>query len=442
MKLHLLFIVSFACGLMLAIARVHAADAPSDASPVRLTVTTDRDDALYRRGEAVTFSVRLERGGRPIDGGSVEWTISKDGVPPIHSGRLELNHGEGRVNGSLDEPGFLLCRVTYTAGDGAKLVTALAGAGIAPLEIERSASMPEDFVAFWSAKKAALAAIPIDAQLTAIASPEEEVEAFDVQARSIGAPVSGYYARPAGAKPGSLPAILTVQGAGVRSAILATTAKWAAEGAIAMDINAHGLPNGKDDAFYEALAMGELKGYRREGRDSRETIYFLGMFLRVVRALDFLTTQPEWDGRTLVVFGGSQGGAQAIAAAGLDARVTFFVAGVPAMCDHTGALAGRIAGWPKFIPTGEAPAAAVVSAVSYYDCANFAALAKAPGFFTVGFIDVICPPSSVYAAYNALKAPKDIFNQPTAGHSGTPEGSAAMRASVLEHFASRRAAAE
>ena len=47
------------------------------------------------------------------------------------------------------------------------------------------------------------------------------------------------------------------------------------------------------------------------------------MFVRLARALDFLTTRPEWDGKTLAVIGHSQGGCQALVAGGLDERVTF-----------------------------------------------------------------------------------------------------------------------
>ena len=74
------------------------------------------------------------------------------------------------------------------------------------------------------------------------------------------------------------------------------------------------------------------------------------MFLRLTRALEFLTSQPEWDGKILMVEGGSQGGGQSLAAAGLDSRVTFIAAGVPAICDHSGKAIGRINGWPKLVP--------------------------------------------------------------------------------------------
>ena len=144
------------------------------------------------------------------------------------------------------------------------------------------------------------------------------------------------------------------------------------------------------------------------------------------------------DGRTVVVSGSSQGGFQAIVAAGLDPRVTFFAAGVPAGCDHTGFKAGRINGWPKFIATGENPPANVVEAVRYYDAANFASRAKAPGIFTVGFIDTTCPPSSVYAAYNALPGRKEIFHDISAGHTNTPQATEAMRNAILAHVESMK----
>jgi cephalosporin-C deacetylase len=251
--------------------------------------------------------------------------------------------------------------------------------------------------------------------------------------------VSGYFAKPANAKPKSLPIILTVHGAGVRNSSLGGAVGWAKQGLLALDINAHGLPNGKPDKFYADLAAGELKDYRTRGRESRDTVYFRGMFLRLVRALDFLCAQPEWDGKTVVVFGSSQGGYQAIVAAGLDARVTFLAAGVPAGCDHTGFKAERINGWPKFIATGEQPSGNVVEAVRYYDAMNFATRTKAGAIVTVGFIDTTCPPSSVYAAYNNLPGKKSIHTDPDAGHTSTPKASEAMRKAVQEHLKAQTA---
>jgi len=397
-----------------------------------LSVTADRPDAIYKQGETVTFTIKLLLDKQPVDGADVNWTITKDGVPPTTSGTVKLSGGNATITGKLNEPGFLQCRAAF-AGPNKLARTALGGAAIDPLQIKPSLAVPADFDEFWAAQKEKLAAVPVNPRLTPVKSPLNDADCFDLQADCIGAPVSGYYARPAGAKPKSLPIILTVHGAGVRSSSLGGAAGWAQKGMLALDINAHGIPNGKPAEFYKNLADGELKDYRARGRESRETVYFLGMFLRLVRALDFLTAQPEWDGRTVVVHGSSQGGYQSLVAAGLDPRVTFFAAGVPAGCDHTGFKAGRVNGWPKFIATGEMPPPNVVEAVRYYDAVNFVTRSKAAGIVAVGFIDTTCPPSSVYTAYNAVPGKKQIHHDIAAGHTNTRQATEAMRNAILAH---------
>lgn len=84
------------------------------------------------------------------------------------------------------------------------------------------------------------------------------MECFDLQADGVRAPVSGYFAKPAGAKPKSLPIILTVHGAGVGSSSLGGTVNWAKRGFLAMYINAHGIPNAEPASFYTDLANGSL----------------------------------------------------------------------------------------------------------------------------------------------------------------------------------------
>lgn len=431
------FITRAACGAFTLLAAAAVLQASAASTNYALTVAADRAGAIYQRGEPVKFTLRLTLDGQPVNGAEVRWVVTKDGVPPTNSGIATLTGGTAIVTGQLDEPGFLQCRATFATPQKRALL-ALGGAGVEPLQIRPSLPPPEDFDTFWAAQKKQLAAVPVNARLTPVKAPAATIEAFDLQADCAGKPLSGYFVRPANAKPKSLPAILTVHGAGVRSSSLGGAAGWAAKDLLALDINAHGIPNGQPDKFYSGLAAGELKDYRTRGRESRETIYFLGMFLRVARALDFLTSQPGWDGRTLIVHGSSQGGYQSIVAAGLDARVTFIAAGVPAGCDHTGFKVGRVNGWPKFIATGETPPPGVVEAVRYFDAVNFATRSKAAGVFTVGFIDTTCPPSSVYAAYNALPGRNEIFNDVTAGHTNTPKAGEFMRAAILAHVAAQK----
>jgi cephalosporin-C deacetylase len=412
----------------------------SPESSYKILARAERQSALYHQGEKVTFHIGVSHNGRAVESGELDWALLKDGLPLNREGKAAIQSGNTTVSGQLDEPGFLQLRLTYRPAPPEKPVTALAGAGIDCDQITPSLPLPADFDAFWNAQKAELAKIPVAPLLTPVQPPSRDIESFDLQAPAGDAPVSGYLARPAGAKPKSLPVILTVHGAGVRGSSLGAASGWASKGFLAMDMNAHGLPNGKPDDFYKEQNEGVLKDYRSIGRDNRDLCYFRGMFLRLIRAIDVLTAQPEWDGKTVVVFGSSQGGYQAIVAGGLDPRVTFFCAGVPAGCDHSGMKANRIAGWPKLVAldTERKPDSKGLETARYFDAMNFVQRSKAAGaFFTVGFIDTTCPPTSVYAAYNGLQIPKSIFNDVLSGHANSAQASEAMRDAVLRHVAGK-----
>ncbi len=413
-------------------------------SGYQLSVATDPPDALYAVGQPARFVVTVKHDGQPTSAGQLTCIIDKDGMPPVTEHTLTLTDGVATVERALDEPGFLRCRVTYIDPNKQRL-TAIAGAGFDPLRIPPSLPVPEDFDAFWTQQKARLASVQMTTRLTPVKSPAAGVECFDTEVACVPPrPVSGYFARPIDAQPASLPAILLVHGAGVRSSNLGGAASAAARfHALAMDINAHGIVNGQPDAFYQELAAGELRDYRTANREDREQCYFLGMFLRLTRAIEFLTSQPQWDGRVLVVRGSSQGGGQAIAAAGLDPRVTLISAGVPAICDHSGKVVGRINGWPKLAPDVDGQAdPKILQVARYFDGMNFATRAKAEAIFSVGFIDGTCPPSSVYAAYNNLPGKKQIVIEPLMGHASSPRFEQATEAAIRAHLSAMKESSE
>lgn len=423
------------CPLILALGLALAfADSGSAAEPL-LTITADRPEALYETGEEVVFSIRSTA---PADA-EISWALSLDGYRNLSSGKAAADGGEPiTAKGSLPEPGFLLLTATVAGADG-KPFTAHAAAGISPTEIAPSLPVPEDFDAFWAAQKAKLGEVPMTEKLEPVplnAPADAKIEAFDlsVPAEAEGPPVSGYFAKPKDAAPKSLPAVLWVHGAGVRSSSLPAALGGARDGFLSLDINAHGLPNGKPEDFYKAAAAGELRTYRTDGNGSRETVYFRGMFVRLQRALDFLTSRPEWNGKTLAVIGHSQGGYQALVAGGLDPRVTFIGSGVPAGCDHSGMVAGRISGWPKLVPLVEGtPDPAALEASRYVDAVNFATRYRGEAILSVGFIDRTCPPTSIYAASNVLPGSKTILNYPSMGHASTDEIRTAFREALLQH---------
>ena len=308
-------------------------------------------------------------------------------------------------------PGFLQCKVTFKAEK--ETIRGLGAAAVDPLHIKPSLPVPDDFDAFWAAKKLQLKTVPINAKLTPVPTAHLAIEIFDVQADSVGdQPMRGYYARPLVAKPKSLPAIITLEGAGVYSTRLDPwLTRWAEDGFMSLELNAHGLPNGRPPEYYQSLEQGALKDYQLIGRTSRDTFYFLNMYLRDLRGIDFLTSQPEWNGRVLIASGASQGAAQAIFLAAEDPRVTFLSAEVPAMCDHSGMLAGRVVGWPRLVPIAAdgKPDPAVLETSRYFDSMNFSTRIRVPALFLAGFIDQTAPPTSVYATYNNVLSEKEMY---------------------------------
>lgn len=403
------------------IGNVTLAQPPTPAAGYVLSVRTDRPDAVYKVGEEAKFLITLTQDGKPGPFIDLGYALSLDGYKVIKGGKLTIGPDGASLTGKLDEPGFLQVRVTCNP-EGKGSVSAFASAGFDPLKIKPSLPVPDDFDAFWADQKKQLAAVPLLPKLTAINTGSTEIDVYDLKVDCLGGrPVSGIFARPKNARPKSAPAVLNVHGAGVRSAVLASAALEAKRGRLGLDINAHGILNSQPQGYYDELNNGELKNYRAEGRESRDACYFRGMFLRLVRAIDFLCAQPEWDGKIVIVRGGSQGGGQALAAAGLDSRVTAIAAGVPALCDHTGAAAGRVSGWPKIVPlVGGQPDPKVVEASRYFDGMNFATRTKADAIVTVGFIDLTCPPTSVYATYNNLPGNKQIITGVLSGHEGPP----------------------
>lgn len=409
------------------------------AETLSLKVTPDRESAVYEVGEEAVFLITVSRGEVRVSDGNVSFVVDdflKGGTAVgLPDGLVALGAEPARVVVKGRRPEFLRCQVTYTPDDG-KAVRASAGVGFSPEKIGLSLPVPDDFDEFWAEQKRKLAEVPLDPKLTVVDSKTDGVASFDVQVQCTGgAPVSGYFSKPIESKPKSLPIVLWVHGAGVRGSSLGNSLKGAQAGFLSMDINAHGSPNGKPGAFYSELSKGPLNNYRHAGRESRDTIYFRGMYLRIVRAIDFLTAQPEWDGKTVVAVGHSQGGGQSLVAGGIDDRVTFIAPGVPAICDHSGESAGRVNGWPKLVPNGVdgKPDPKIQLAARYVDAVCFATRCKAEAIMSVGFIDAVCPPSSCYAAYNALQGKKSVINEPLMGHAAPKHIQDAFWARILEH---------
>jgi cephalosporin-C deacetylase len=152
------------------------------------------------------------------------------------------------------------------------------------------------------------------------------------------------------------------------------------------------------------------------------TYYYRRVFTDAVRAVEAAGAHPAVDARRVAVTGGSQGGGIALAAGGLVDDLAAVLTDVPFLCHFRRATTlvdtlpyGEIA---HFCKVHRDRVETVFRTLSYFDGLNFAARGRAAALFSVGLMDDVCPPSTVFAAYNHYAGPKNIRVWPFNRHEG------------------------
>ena len=400
--------------------------------------TAGKPEAIYKAGEEIIFSAQLLADGKAALGCTVDYTLYHHNKT-VKSGKAAVTDKPLVLSTKLDKPGWvhIYCvfkkdgkilkrNVIFRGKPVIRNVSGGIGAMIEPEKIDIAVKEPADFDEFWGRIKKETYAQPIKELEKIDITPAKQKNKFvvyDVKVNAIAnRPVSGYLVIPKNAKPKSLPALVSFHGAGFRSAGMQIG--YASRNMIAFDVNAHGIPNGKSKEFYAKVRSDITKErggrYNHSQKEDREKYYYKDVYIRVIRALQYVKSLPEWDGKNLFIVGGSQGGAQAIVAAALDQDVTMCRALVPAMSDHSGILSGRQSGWPRACETadGKPDTQKAFENMAYYDDVFFGRRIKCPIYTCTGFIDTVCSPTSVYAFYNNL--PQSTFKSmtitPTAPH--------------------------
>ncbi len=383
---------------------------------VTINIAPDHHNWTYQPGENVRFNVSILKYGNPLKDVEIRYTVGPEKMDPVKEETLTLKSSETMIQGgTMDIPGFLRCWV-YVTVDG-KEYRNMATAAFAPERIQPTADMPIDFSSFWEKAMQKNMEIPMDVKMTLL--PERCTEKVNVYHVSIqnykkGSRIYGILCKPK--KEGIYPAVLEVPGAGVRPYY--GRVDLAEDGIISFQIGIHGIPVILEPYIYDNLRYGALDKYWEMGLDDKDKYYYKRVYLGCVRAVDFITSLPEYDGYNLAVTGGSQGGALSIITAGLDNRIKYLAAFYPALSDMSGYLQGRAGGWPHmFSPdnTSNQKEDKIETAL-YYDVVNFARKVSQKGWYSWGFNDVTCPPTSMYSTYNMIHAPKEIHLFQDTGH--------------------------
>jgi cephalosporin-C deacetylase len=400
---------------------------------VKVLVGADHTDWTYKTGEKVKFTITVLKNGIPLSNVPIRYEIGPEKMEPTIKETKTAANGTITVDGgTMKSPGFLRC-IAYASHDNNEY-RGLATAGFDPDKIQPTVTNPQDFDSFWEGAKKELAAVPMDAKMTLI--PERSTEKVNVyhlnlQNNRPGVRVYGILCVPK--KEGKYPALLRVPGAGIRP--YNGDVFFAEKGIITLEIGIHGIPVTMNPGVYTDLGAGAVSGYFNFNLDDRDRFYFKRVYLGCVRANDFLTSLPQFDGKNLAVTGGSQGGALSIVTAALDPRVKWLGAFYPALSDVTGYLQGRAGGWPHYFEKNVVKlnnTKEKLATLGYYDVVNFARRVKVPGYYMWGYNDETCPPTSMHAAYNVTSAPKGLKLFLDTGHWLYPEEREQMNTWLLD----------
>lgn len=379
-------------------------------------------------GETTTFTISVYRYGNLVENTSISYELGPEQFPD-KKGEMVLKKGQATLKASMKVPGFLRCKVVATV-DG-QTYTGLATVAYAKAQMQPTVKDPDDFDAFWKNALDEARKTPLDARMTLI--PERctsTLNAYHVSYQNDrpGARMYGVLMVPK--KEGKYPALLLVPGAGIRPYGGADYG----ENVITLEVGIHGIPVNMPQGVYNDLSASALRDYPFFNMTDRDRYYYKKVYTGCTKGIDLIYSLPQFDGQTVGVTGGSQGGALSLITTALDSRIRFLAAFYPALCDLTAYSSKRAPGWPVlYLHRDLTPEE--TKTLGYYDVTNFARRIHVPMLLTFGYNDEVCSPSSVQSTLNIIPSTqKDVFIYEDTGHWTYSEQNNMVRTWILKHF--------
>jgi cephalosporin-C deacetylase len=275
---------------------------------------------------------------------------------------------------------------------------------------------PADFDVFWRQTLDEVRQTPLSATYDRIDYGLSTVEVFDVTFHGYGGqPIKSWLLMPRH-RSGPLPCVVEYIGYGGGRGFPSDWLLWSSAGYahLVMDTRGQGSSNLKGDTpdLHAAADNPHYPGFMTRGILSPHTYYYRRVFADAVRAIEAARAHPAIDSGRIAATGGSQGGGIALAVSGLVPNIQVVMPDVPFLCHYRRATEitdsypyQEIA---RYLMSQRDKEAAVFATLSYFDGVNLAVRGQATALFSVGLMDEICPPSTVFAAYNHYAGPKEI----------------------------------
>lgn len=297
-------------------------------------------------------------------------------------------------------------------------------------ELERyrpASSEQPDFDEFWQRSLAETRAHPLDARFERVDFGLRAIDVFDVTfAGYAGQAIKGWFLLPK-VRSGLLPCVVQYIGYGGGRGFPYDWLLWSSAGFanLVMDTRGQGSvwQNGDTPDLLESGSSPHAPGFMTLGVLDPNSYYYRRLFLDGVRAIEAARQHPAVDPDRIGVTGRSQGGGITLAMAALVPDVAVAMPDVPFLCHYSRATTisdeAPYTEIGQFCKTHRDKVQTVFKTLSYFDGVNFAARGRARALFSVGLMDEVCPPSTVFAAYNHYAGPKEIrvweFNEHEGG---------------------------
>lgn len=285
---------------------------------------------------------------------------------------------------------------------------------------------PADFGAFWSDTLKEARAHPLNATFEPVNTHLTTLESFDVTFAGYGGqPIKAWLSLPV-KRSEKLPCVVEYIGYGGGRGFPADWLLYPSAGYahLVMDTRGQGsgwLKGDTPDVPVDGSSP-HVPGFMTLGILAPQTYYYRRLFTDAVRAVEAARAFEDVDADRIAVTGASQGGGVTLAVAGLVPDIKLAMPDVPFLCHYRRATelvdTHPYAEISRFCNVHRDKVETVFGTLSYFDGVTFAAQARAQALFSVALMDTVCPPSTVYAAFNHYGGPKTLKVYSYNGHEG------------------------